>query len=312
MLVSSANQFCVQNRPQQSTIEMAWDLVLRNELSSVRQLLDGQEESRNGNVEFAMLYAILNCLEADLEKAEEQFYDVCTAFEAAGNQEGIIAVHLYLAYLYRLSSAPPLSHHHLSVALNRGKSFQIDLLKRWWHPAIMLAVFAEAARVESHAEYARLLFAESSSYHKNAAEEAIGSVRSDEAGHRHKGFEFANVALALSTSRGLDAPKRVLNELLHTGLLNREEFDRLAEKLTQRQEIGLAGTTLLATFGLYVQMKSKTEIAQALGCSVHTVSTCITTIYRAFNLRPGDFSNHTARRCKLVELAHDEHFINRQ
>ena len=117
------------------------------------------------------------------------------------------------------------------------------------------------------------------------------------------------VDIPLNSTRGHDQPRIILYELISTGYLNLHEIDRLIEKLSQRAGGRSVNHTLLAAFGLYLQSKSKLEIAQSLHCSVNTVKSYITNIHSAFELKQTDYANPHERRRKLVNIAQEEGFI---
>ncbi len=97
--------------------------------------------------------------------------------------------------------------------------------------------------------------------------------------------------------------KRVVEQLLLEGKLNREYFPRLQAKLRTADHFRTPNPTLVATFGLYVNGATREAIAQALGCSIFTTRHYISVIYQHFDIASNQALGSHLRRQQLLILA---------
>lgn len=253
-----------------------------------------------------VLNAIDLCLQADFCESEALFHDALAYYEAEGEMERAMTIHLYLAYLNLQSGSLTLGHHHLDKSLEWLEAHQMTIIRHWWHLEIIGKVMKEAIRVGLFSYRAEILLQKSILYYAQMDKQGASGKKHVEKEIDSSVLEHFTLGL---TGRGLTQPKEVLQELLDGGHLNRQKMVALIAKLRQREDGYHVSATMLATFGLYVQTKSKEEIAHALFCSKHTVSTYLTEIYRAFDLPYEAYPNPYARRRKLVEIAKQEGYI---
>ena len=104
--------------------------------------------------------------------------------------------------------------------------------------------------------------------------------------------------------------KRVVEQLLREGKLDRTHFPRLQAELRTSDHFRTPNPTLVATFGLYLNGATREEIAEALGCSMLTIRNYISLIYHHFGVATDQGLGGHARRQQLLAITCNKGFIS--
>ncbi|MEM7129911.1 MAG: hypothetical protein AAF702_26495 [Chloroflexota bacterium] len=128
-----------------SYVNVTWAFILDDELDSARSCLEEQPFWANGPNEGHdyMLIAVLDCLEASYDYAEENFHYALAHYMELNDVAMVRIIHLYLAYIEFTSNHSTLFLEHLAQGLREDNNESKEL-NYWWHPTIMEPVFTQA------------------------------------------------------------------------------------------------------------------------------------------------------------------------
>ncbi len=296
-------------------VNAAWLDVLENNFGLAKtKIYRALETADKGQaISFNTFLGAIHALMGRHQEAERIFSASLTYYSESDDRLSQLALRFLLTYVHLGLDQTERAEEYLEQALSWACANNIDYFPHWWHPALMARVCAHALTVNLYQDLVERIFVKRL---KGAgSKELLGLLQ-------HVPPKVQALVMDILENMNEDSfldtlafrkieprIRAIIKELLRDGPLNPRALPRLVEKLTPPGRRRKSSLVIVATFGLYIQGRSRRAIAARLGRAEPTIRNHITIIYECFGLHHQDIRSRQDRRQRLRELALKEGFI---
>jgi DNA-binding NarL/FixJ family response regulator len=293
-------------------VQTGWLHLLEGRIDSARAHVQSSLHTSDLGqaMSFKVHLAVINILDGAPDIAQTQLQESYVFYAGSGDELSMCAIGFYLALIALRRQQMETARSLLEQSLGWMEQRRIDYFPFWWHPSLLAELCVYALISDCCADTAERILL------RRLSAESVPFLRrlvfaSDEQ-RRQRSLRMLRL-LGVSPTAALDEVanaqvRAVLEDLLLSGLLRWEGFDRLWAELRTANQRHAANPMLLAVFGLYVSGREREEIRSQLGCSEATVRNYVTAIYDHFGLTEFHGSRRE-RRLRLVALAQGQGLI---
>lgn len=298
--------------------QQSWLKALSGELTEARRLIHKahRETSDSGTLmSFHMFQAGINVLTNEFSEAEQQFLKCNEHYTKEGDELSVNVIQLYLAYIsIKTGRDGKVAFGYLKKALDWFSERNLDYFPHWWHPVIVGEICCYALITNLYPDIVKRILANRRDI------QGVKLLRN--LLNHHEDVNVRSRATDALKLMGWDLfeelknveegpAKRVLENLLITGLFPEDGFPLLKKRLVTAQKRQTFNPQLAAVFGLYMQDLKNAEIAEMLSLAKHSVKNYITEIYNILEV-PGDIGSTKKRKAMLREAAENQGFIRKR
>lgn len=290
--------------------QQAWLELLDEHLPEAAMLIHkALDTSDNGQaMSFNICLAVLNICKEQWESAETLLLRSLRFYTELGDQRSVSIIRLYLAHICLKTERTVDAGALLEMAFQWCDQNSIDYFPHWWHPPIISEICGYAVVNNIYPNVVERFFV------KRLGVTGVQVLR------RLRNHEDASVRKHVFALRTLiddevnelhyvkdEAVRCVLDQLLESGFLKKESFERLLNKLVTAERRKTHNPVLVAVFGLYLRDLNNKKIAQELQISESSIKQYINKIYHIFQVKaPG---STLERRSILRQKAQEQRFI---
>lgn len=271
--------------------QQAWLELLDNRLPEATLLIHkALDTSDSGQaMSFNICLAVLNICKEQWESAETLLLRSLRFYAELGDLRSVSIIRLYLACICLKTERMVEADTLLEMAFQWCDQNSIDYFPHWWHPPIVSEICGYAVVTNIYPNVVERFFV------KRLGANGVQVLR------RLRNREDADVRKHIFALRTLiddevnelhfvkdEAVRCVLDQLLESGFLKKESFERLLNKLVTAERRKTHNPVLVAVFGLYLRDLNNKKIAQELQISESSVKQYINKIYHIFQVKaPG-------------------------
>lgn len=293
--------------------QLAWLYLLEGRFVYARLQIEMNRNHANQSqaMQFQVVAAILEIFDGDWEYAENLLTDALVFYEQADDPLACCALHFYLAYNALQQHALSKFLAHANYAFEWLTEHHLTAFPCWWHPKIIAEVCTHTLMSDLYPTLIEQILVHHIGYAALPALTRLGNVEDIDLRRKVNQLHRAITGIDTNPLAHLkDTPsKRVLCQLVESGMLRIETYARLEQELMTATLRPRPNATIIAVFGLYINGAPREEIAEQLACSIENVRNYITAIYQHFALPAYRYTARDARRQKLIEVARERGYI---
>ena len=287
-------------------IHLAWMHILLDNLSAAKiklhQALDSADSGQR--MSFNVVRAVVHMLQGEFPAAGQLLQTSLNFYAYSGDDLSVCAINCLRAWLNHQQGKTRRGLELLDTAMSWMALRGSDYFPHWWHPAIMADLcLLGLEHLPQHLDTLQSMAQRHLAPEMRIRLRAVGDRPDSETLCRlHALQALLDDGDDLLTDYNLTSTLRnVLDGCIARGTVCRERLPALFDMLVTAETRRSPNPMLVAVFLLYLERKSRTEIAELLLCSPSLVRNYVRDIYGIFGVEQVAGESRLARRSRLIE-----------